>query len=178
MGQRLDIELDLPSSEGAFPILALREGERERTGIILATQGARVERLADLGEAAAPAFDWDLAQEGGLRASAPLPQRAATRRADVMLGGTMSPYLWTINDRVWGAHEPLPHGVRSQHVVGVELGFILRKVFYTVPSRLIGHRRRTGGSPALLALAHDRGCEAELAAQLEGGISARTVCPT
>jgi hypothetical protein len=26
-------------------------------------------------------------------------------------------------------------------------GFLLRKVFYTVPSRLIGHSRRTGGSP-------------------------------
>ena len=26
-------------------------------------------------------------------------------------------------------------------------GFTLRKVFYTVPSRLIGHRRRTAGSP-------------------------------
>ena len=115
MGQRLDIELDLPSGEGAFPILALREGERERTGIILATQGARVERLADLGEVAAPAFDWDLAQEGGLRARVPLPQREATRRADVMLGGTMSPYLWTINDRVWGAHEPL-HATSGERV--------------------------------------------------------------
>jgi hypothetical protein len=26
-------------------------------------------------------------------------------------------------------------------------GFTLRKVFYTVPSRLIGHQRRTAGSP-------------------------------
>lgn len=39
MAQRLDLEIDLPES-GAFPILALREGARERTGLILATTGA------------------------------------------------------------------------------------------------------------------------------------------
>lgn len=108
MGQRLDIELDLPAGEGAWPILALREGERERTGLILATPGARIERLADLGEEAAPAFDYDLAQESGLRAAAPLSERQATRRADVMLDGSMSPYVWTINGRTWGEHTPLP----------------------------------------------------------------------
>jgi FtsP/CotA-like multicopper oxidase with cupredoxin domain len=45
MGQRLDIEIDLPNESGAWPILALREGARERTGLILATQGAEVRRL-------------------------------------------------------------------------------------------------------------------------------------
>ena len=115
MGQRLDIELDLPAGEGAWPILALREGERERTGLILATPGARVERLADLGEEAAPAFDYDLAQEVQLRAAAPLPERAATRREMVMLGGSMSPYRWTINERVWGDHTPL-HATGGERV--------------------------------------------------------------
>ena len=42
MGQRLDIDLDLPTESRAFPILALREGERERTGLILAPRGAAV----------------------------------------------------------------------------------------------------------------------------------------
>lgn len=37
MGQRLDIRLELPKEGGAFPVLALREGARERTGIVLAT---------------------------------------------------------------------------------------------------------------------------------------------
>ena len=134
MGQRLDIELDLPAGEGAYPVLALREGERERTGIILATPGARVERLADLGEEVAPAFDWDLAQEGGLRAAAPLPQREVTRRADVMLGGTMSPYVWTINDRVWGEHEPL-HASSGERV---ELTFHNRSMM-AHPMHLHGH---------------------------------------
>lgn len=33
MGQRLEIELDVPGEGVAFPILALREGARERTGL-------------------------------------------------------------------------------------------------------------------------------------------------
>ena len=41
MGQRLDLEIDLPQEGGAWPILALREGARERTGLILAKQGAK-----------------------------------------------------------------------------------------------------------------------------------------
>lgn len=107
MGQRLDIELDLPAAEGAWPILALREGERERTGIILATPAGQISKIAELGDEAAPAFDYDLAQEASLRARASLPQRAAARREMVMLDGTMSPYRWTINDRTWGGHAPI-----------------------------------------------------------------------
>ena len=41
MGQRLDIELEVPADGGAFPILALREGAKERTGLILATPVGR-----------------------------------------------------------------------------------------------------------------------------------------
>ena len=107
MGQRLDIELDLPTGEGAYPILALREGERERTGIILATPGARVERLDRLSEEASSAFDYDLAQETRLRATQPLRTRQAADTKMIMLGGSMSPYRWTINDRVWGEHLPI-----------------------------------------------------------------------
>ncbi len=40
MAQRIDLLIDLPAGEGAFPILALREGAQERAGIILATAGA------------------------------------------------------------------------------------------------------------------------------------------
>ena len=39
MGQRADIRLELPKEGGAFPVLALREGAPERTGLILATPG-------------------------------------------------------------------------------------------------------------------------------------------
>jgi hypothetical protein len=57
MGQRLDIEIDLPAGGGAWPILALREGAHERTGLILATAGAIVPVILGMADDAAPAFD-------------------------------------------------------------------------------------------------------------------------
>lgn len=107
MAQRLDILLDLPKGQGAYPVLALREGARERSGLILATPGAAVARLAELGDAETPAFDLDLAQELGLRALSPLPERPASKAQMVMLAGAMSPYLWTINGRTWENREPV-----------------------------------------------------------------------
>lgn len=107
MGQRLDIEIDLPNDGGTWPILALREGARERTGLILATQGAEVRRLDAMAETAAPAFDTDLAQEARLIARDPLPDRQVDRSQMLMLGGSMQPYVWTINRAVWGQHQPI-----------------------------------------------------------------------
>lgn len=106
MAQRLDLELDLTGS-GAWPILALREGARERTGLILATSGADVPKLSPLAEVAAPAFDTDLAQETGLVALEPLAERAPDRSHRIMLGGAMQPYRWTIDGRTWADHLPL-----------------------------------------------------------------------
>lgn len=107
MGQRLDIELDVPGGGGAFPILALREGAKERTGLILATPGATVTRVADRSEGYHPAFSGDLAQEGALRAISPLPERAPVSQPMLMLGGSMMPYVWTINGQTWGNHVPV-----------------------------------------------------------------------
>ena len=111
MAQRLDLEIDLPDA-GAFPILALREGARERTGIILATTGAEVRRIDDLAVSESGAFDTDLGQEGMLRAALaeatiPLAPRPVDRSHMIMLGGSMQPYLWTINGQTWGNHTPL-----------------------------------------------------------------------
>lgn len=108
MGQRLDLLLDLPPGSGAHPILALREAAPERAGIVLATPGAAVPRLAVMENAASPVFDMDLAQEGALRAVAPLADRPADRSAMVMLEGGMSPYLWTIDGRSWPDARPVP----------------------------------------------------------------------
>ena len=107
MGQRLDIELDLPTGGGAWPILALREGAQERTGLILATAGANVPVILGMADDAAPAFDIDLAQEAALRAVAPLTERVADASPMVMLGGQMQPYRWTINDRVFEDRIPV-----------------------------------------------------------------------
>lgn len=106
MGQRLDIEVDLAGA-GAFPIFALREGAKERTGLILATAGADVPRLASVGDEAAPAFDTDLAQESALRALNPLREVVGARAEMLMLAGSMQPYLWTINGHSWADHVPV-----------------------------------------------------------------------
>lgn len=106
MGQRLDLELDLAGG-GAWPILALREGAREQTGLILATPGAAVAKIPMLADEAAPAFDPTLAQEASLVARDALAPRAADRSHMVMLAGSMQPYLWTIDGRTWGNHLPL-----------------------------------------------------------------------
>ncbi|TGD60586.1 multicopper oxidase family protein [Tabrizicola sp. WMC-M-20] len=107
MAQRLDIEIDLPAGSGSFPILALREGAREQTGIVLATLGAEVPRINNLAETAAPAFDTGLAQELSLRATNPLAARVASKTHMMMLGGSMQPYLWTIDGKTWGDHVPV-----------------------------------------------------------------------
>lgn len=107
MGQRLDIELDVPREGGAYPVLALREGANERTGVILATPGAAVAKIADVSEGDHPAFIGDLAQESLLRAVTPLPERAPASQPMLMLGGSMMPYVWTINGQTWRTHVPV-----------------------------------------------------------------------
>lgn len=107
MGQRLDLEIDLPAETGAWPILALREGARERTGLLLATQGAEIRRIDKVAEVAAPAFDTDLVQEARLFARDSLPDQPMDRSHMLMLGGTMQPYVWTIDGAVWGQHRPI-----------------------------------------------------------------------
>ncbi len=94
MGQRLDIRLRVPSEGGAFPILALREGAPQRTGIVIATAGATVSKVAPVGEAKGPVLDF--AHEAGLRAIAPLADRPADVRYAVDLTGGMAGYSWAM----------------------------------------------------------------------------------
>jgi FtsP/CotA-like multicopper oxidase with cupredoxin domain len=104
MGQRLDIRLTLPVEGGAFPILALREGAVERTGIILATAGAAVGKLS--GQSTAPTGALDLALERSLTAVTPLAVRPADLTGRVRLTGSMMPYAWSVDDSAFGAPAP------------------------------------------------------------------------
>ena len=106
MAQRLDIEIDLPGA-GAFPVLALREGAREQTGIILASSGADVRRIEGMAETDAPAFDADMAQELRLQAANPMAARKVDRAQMIMLAGSMQPYVWTIDGQTWDSHIPV-----------------------------------------------------------------------
>lgn len=105
--QRLDIEIDLPADGTAQPILALREGARERTGILLAPQGATIPRIAALSDKAHPPVSGDMRQELALRAVTSLPERPVQSRQMIMLGGAMQPYVWTINGQTWDNRTPV-----------------------------------------------------------------------
>ena len=95
MGQRVDILLNIPKEGGAFPILALREGARQRTGIILTTAGAIIAKVPIEGSADGPVLS--AMSEHLLRATTPLPQRGAARKFTVTLTGDMQNYAWAIN---------------------------------------------------------------------------------
>lgn len=104
IAQRLDIVLELPPEQGAWPVFAQREGERARAGFVLATRGAAIPRLPE--EAAEAAAPVGLGLERRLRAARPLADRPADRRHTVTI--TEAPgYVWMLNGAVHGAHRPL-----------------------------------------------------------------------
>lgn len=94
MGQRLDIRLQMPPQEKAQPILFLREGARERTGIVLAPPNAVVSRLPTKGASPTPAMT--LALEALLVALEPLPIEKADRGFEITLVGDMQTYSWQL----------------------------------------------------------------------------------
>ncbi|MHB8885093.1 MAG: multicopper oxidase family protein [Methylovirgula sp.] len=103
MAQRLDILIDLPGP-GAFPILARLEGDVRQTGIVLATAGAQIPRIADSARAAPPL---DNSLEARLSAVEPLPQRTPDFVSTIALAGAMTPYTWSMNGAYWPQVAPL-----------------------------------------------------------------------
>lgn len=104
-GQRLDLLVEIPAGGGAFPIFAQVEAARMRTGIVLATSGASIAKLANDSADAAPYTDLSL--DAALTARDPLPARAADRVLPMILGEGPN-YRWTINDRIHGEDAPIP----------------------------------------------------------------------
>lgn len=92
MGQRLDVRLELPHEVRSFPVLALREGARQRTGLILQPPGAAVSRLSELSVDDAPVLDLDF--EAHLSALVPLENHSAHKAFDLALTGSMATYGW------------------------------------------------------------------------------------
>lgn len=106
MAQRLDIRLALLSGDGVYPILAQREGDVIRTGIVLATGSAYVPRIEPRANGTVPKLDLGLEQL--LVAGEPLPPRPVQRTHAVVLGGNMWYFVWTINGKIYGQDTPLP----------------------------------------------------------------------
>jgi len=99
IGNRLDIRVQIPPGQGAYPILALPEGTRQRTGLILATTHAAVPRLSETTESVNPVLNDE--QEKKLKALHPFPLRPIKQSLLYNLEGDMKTYRWTINGEVW-----------------------------------------------------------------------------
>lgn len=104
VAQRLDIELTIPKIASAFPVLAVLEGERTRTGIVLLAGKGQVTRISGMAEAASPPLALGL--ERSLRAAEPLADRKADRTHTVNLTGSMQGYQWSINNVAWTKDVP------------------------------------------------------------------------
>lgn len=129
--QRIDLILDVAPG-AVVPVMAVREGGTERTGIILAAPEANVTRLGSIARSAATPVDMSL--ESRLVASAGLVKAAADIRHSVMLTGSMSPYAWGIDGEPWQTRRKLEvkQGQR------VELEFVNRTMM-AHPMHLHGH---------------------------------------
>ncbi|MCI0735008.1 MAG: multicopper oxidase family protein [Beijerinckiaceae bacterium] len=133
VAQRLDIRLALPPGPGAYPIIAVLEGERKQTGIILLAGGGAVSRIPELAEA--PSLPLSLDLESRLRATEPLTPRPADRTHILNLTGDMQAYQWSINNVAWIESTPpleIKEGER------VELIFV-NKTQMPHPMHLHGH---------------------------------------
>jgi FtsP/CotA-like multicopper oxidase with cupredoxin domain len=104
VAQRLDIRVRLPHGPGAYPLLAVLEGERRQTGILLVAGNGAVSRIPDEAQAASPALTLDF--ERSLRAAKPLVPRKADRVHTLNLTGEMAGYVWSINNIAWNKDVP------------------------------------------------------------------------
>ena len=133
VAQRLDIQLALPREAAAYPVLAQLEGERSRTGIILAAGRGDITRVPD--QAAAPSEPLTLELEARLRAAEPLPPRKIDRTHVLNLTGEMAGYIWSINNVAWTPQTPpLPVAAGER----VQLVFV-NKTMMSHPMHLHGH---------------------------------------
>ncbi|MGH7122227.1 MAG: multicopper oxidase family protein [Acetobacteraceae bacterium] len=131
IAQRLDILLDLPA-EGAFPVLAQLQASRRRTGIVLATPGTPVAKIAKLAPQAAPAVDNSL--EIQLTAAQPLVSRPADLKQQIVLSGGMMRFAWSLNGEYWPKITPLMLTTGQR----VELELVNRSMMQH-PMHLHGH---------------------------------------
>jgi FtsP/CotA-like multicopper oxidase with cupredoxin domain len=105
VAQRLDIRITAPREPAAHPVLAVLEGERSQTGLILkAGSRASVIRVPEVAAAASSPLNLDL--ERRLRAAAPLAKRKADRVHQINLTGDMAGYVWSINGVPWTKDVP------------------------------------------------------------------------
>lgn len=99
IGNRLDIQVRIPPEGGAFPILALPEGVKQQTGLVLSTAGASIPQLSERTQSVNPITNNE--QELKLRARNALPAHEIAQSLNYILDGNMQSYRWTINGQEW-----------------------------------------------------------------------------
>jgi len=135
IAQRADIRLQLPTGAGAYPILAVREGDTARTGIVLAAAGATVRRILDRADTPAGALGLELERrltpaDGSMAATTARP----LRRHVLELTGSMMGFVWGFNGRRFGEDTPL--AVRQGERVEIAL---VNRTDMSHPIHLHGH---------------------------------------
>jgi FtsP/CotA-like multicopper oxidase with cupredoxin domain len=137
IAQRIDLRVQVPQ-EGAFPILALREGAAEQAGIVLTTPNASIKKLPV--KNAAPAGLLTLSMESRLAAATPLAPKPIDRSFDLRLQGNMARYEWPINGVVFDVAKPRGQAAQVQVKKGqrVALKFI-NETAMSHPMHLHGH---------------------------------------
>ncbi len=103
IAQRIDVRVQLPQ-EGAFPILALREGASEQTGFILATPSATIRKLPL--RSTSPSGLLTLDMESRLVAVEQPAPKPIDRSFELRLGGNMAKYEWPINGTILDITKP------------------------------------------------------------------------
>jgi FtsP/CotA-like multicopper oxidase with cupredoxin domain len=132
-------------------VLAILEGERRQTGVILLAGRAPVTRIPESASMPSPALNLDL--ERRLRATEPLAPRKADRVHQVDLTGNMEGYVWSINGVAWNKDvPPLPISKGER----VEL-VIKNKTLMPQPMHLHGHEFQVGEIDGKLGSADDGG---------------------
>ena len=104
IAQRVDLLIDVPRG-AAIPVIATLEGSRRRTGIIVASPGAHVVRIAADATRTAPAVDNSL--EVNLIAAHPMAARRSDLVHRIVLAGGMKPFAWSLNSEYWPKIAPL-----------------------------------------------------------------------
>jgi FtsP/CotA-like multicopper oxidase with cupredoxin domain len=124
----------MPRRPAAYPILAVLEGERKQTGIVLTVGGGAIARIPDTASRPSPALTLDL--ERRLRAADPLKPREPDRVHAINLTGEMSRYIWSINNVAWNKDvPPLPIAAGER----VEL-VMINRTGMPHPMHLHGHQ--------------------------------------
>ena len=103
MGERYDVVVRL--GDGAFPLVALAEGKAGQGMAIIRTGAGQAPqpgvRPVELDRSVLPVTELTAAP------SATLPQRSPETSHDLVLGGSMTAYRWTINGKTFDEAEPL-----------------------------------------------------------------------